>query len=38
MGVELILASAAYVAVMAVVFTKGVAAAARTQRQAEVEE
>ena len=37
LGVELILVSAAYVGVMAAVFTKGVARAARTHRDAHTE-
>ena len=34
MGVELVVVSAAYIGVMAAVFTKGVRAAARTHRAA----
>ena len=38
MGVELIVVSAAYIGVMAAVFTKGVQQAARTHRQAHIED
>ena len=38
MGVELIVVSAAYIGVMAAVFTKGVTQAARTHRQARIDD